>query len=82
MIELSIDDYFGEEIELEIDGEYVPYEQRTWEYEGQDEDFIINSVFVSETGAEVCLLGDVEKSILERISSWRYVMLVEKKQHI
>ena len=80
MIELSIDDYFGEEIELEIDGEYVPYEQRTWEYEGQDEDFIINSVFVSETGAEVCLLG--EKRILERISSWRYVMLVEKKQHI
>lgn len=65
----SVYNYFGEEIELHVEGYYNPYEAPTYTYPGVTESYEIEEVTVVETGAEVCLLDedDIECEILDKI---------------
>lgn len=67
MYKVSISDYFGNDIEIEVDGDYQPYENQTWTYPGCSEQFDIGEAYVIETGAEICFIGDTEMDIQEQI---------------
>lgn len=56
-----------DEIEVEIFFDFQPYEDQTWHYPGSSPSCDIYEVQVVETGAEVCLLKDVEGRMAEEI---------------
>ena len=55
------------EIEVEIFFDFQPYEPMTRHYPGCDASCDIYEVMVTETGAEVCLLKEVEGYMEEEI---------------
>ncbi len=67
MYTVRIQNYFGEDIELEVDGWYEPYEATTRHYPGQSECFCVEEAFVKETGAEVCLIGGADLDLQDQI---------------
>lgn len=56
-----------DEIEVEIFFDFQPYEPMTRHYPGSSPSCDIYEVQVVETGAEICLLKDVESSMAEEI---------------
>ena len=73
MYTATIYDYFGNDIKLEVDGDYQPYEPQEWGYHGGypgcPEGFEVCEVLIAETGAEVCLIGYAEEEIQDEILS-------------
>lgn len=71
MYKATIYDYFGDDIELEVSGDYQPYEPQEWGYHGGypgcSEGYEVGEVLIAETGAEVCLIGDAEVDIQTEI---------------
>jgi hypothetical protein len=56
-----------EDLEIEVSGDYQPKEAMTWHYPGCDEDYEVCEVTVVETGAEICLLPEAEKEVIELV---------------
>ena len=67
MYTVRIQDFFGEDIELEVNGYYQPAEDMTRDYPGCAEEFEIEIAYVKETGAEVCLLDVSDESLQEQV---------------
>jgi hypothetical protein len=63
----------GEEIEIEVDYDYQPYEDMTRHYPGCNEDAEITSIIMTDTGAEIDIIDDdlleeLRVSILEHVA--------------
>jgi signal recognition particle subunit SEC65 len=66
-MEIILCNGYDEEIKIEVEYDYQPFESMTWDYPGCPEQATIYSVIIAETGQEICLLPDVEKEISEKI---------------
>ena len=56
-----------EEIEIDVDFDYEPHEAMTRHYPGNSESVAINYVCITETKAELCLIGTAEDEIAEKV---------------
>ena len=59
-----------DEVEVEINFDYQPYEAMTRHYPGCSECVMIEEVKVIETNAELCLLKGVEEQLSEQVLEW------------
>ena len=62
-----------EEIEVEVEFYYQPFEPMTKHYPGCSEEVSLETVFIAETGLEICLIDayEFEQKILEKINTER-----------
>ena len=56
-----------DELEIDVDADYEPYEESTRHYPGCSESICINEVTQVDSGAEICLLPKAEDTLEETI---------------
>lgn len=56
-----------DDVTLDVEFDYQPYEAMTRDYPGCPEAVDIYSVILEDTGSEVCLLPDAEVEVEEKI---------------
>ena len=69
MFETTIDNGY-DEVEVEVDFDYQPYEAMTRHYPGCSESIDINEVRVVDTQAEICLLKPHDDLLAEQVMEW------------
>lgn len=66
-MEITLCNGFDEEIQIEVEYDYQPFEHMTRDYPGCPEEATIFSTTIIETGEEICLMPETEKELSKKI---------------